>query len=317
MDRFDAMQAFVRVVEAGSFTKAAETLHMSKTTVTQLVQQLEARLRVKLLNRTTRKVNVTADGAVFYERAIRLLADLDDAETSLSGAQALPRGRLRVDVPSPLAALILIPALPAFYERYPDIQIDMGVSDRIVDMIDENVDCVVRGGELTDQSLIARRVGDLALGVFAAPSYLARLGTPAHPRELEDSQHRVVGFLWARTGKALPYAMYRQDEHLHIKGRYALAIDDGNAYLAAGLAGLGVLWLPTYMSRIHQAQGTLVPLFEDWRLESMPMYVAYPPNRHISAKLRVFIDWVIELMAQHAPVETMESQPALKNEPAR
>ncbi|MFL6966488.1 LysR substrate-binding domain-containing protein [Pseudomonas alvandae] len=317
MDRFDAMQAFVRVVEAGSFTKAAETLHMSKTTVTQLVQQLEARLRVKLLNRTTRKVNVTADGAVFYERAIRLLADLDDAETSLSGAQALPRGRLRVDVPSPLAALILIPALPAFYERYPDIQIDMGVSDRIVDMIDENVDCVVRGGELTDQSLIARRVGDLALGVFAAPSYLARLGTPAHPRELEDSQHRVVGFLWARTGKALPYAMHRQDEHLHIKGRYALAIDDGNAYLAAGLAGLGVLWLPTYMSRIHQAQGTLVPLFEDWRLESMPMYVAYPPNRHISAKLRVFIDWVIELMAQHAPVETMESQPALKNEPAR
>ncbi|QXI51539.1 LysR family transcriptional regulator [Pseudomonas alvandae] len=302
MDRFDAMQAFVRVVEAGSFTKAAETLHMSKTTVTQLVQQLEARLRVKLLNRTTRKVNVTADGAVFYERAIRLLADLDDAETSLSGAQALPRGRLRVDVPSPLAALILIPALPAFYERYPDIQIDMGVSDRIVDMIDENVDCVVRGGELTDQSLIARRVGDLALGVFAAPSYLARLGTPAHPRELEDSQHRVVGFLWARTGKALPYAMYRQDEHLHIKGRYALAIDDGNAYLAAGLAGLGVLWLPTYMSRVHQAQGTLVPLFEDWRLESMPMYVAYPPNRHISAKLRVFIDWVVELMAQHAPI---------------
>ncbi|MCL6701442.1 LysR family transcriptional regulator [Pseudomonas sp. T1.Ur] len=302
MDRFDAMQAFVRVVEAGSFTKAAETLHMSKTTVTQLVQQLEARLRVKLLNRTTRKVNVTADGAVFYERAIRLLADMDDAETSLSGAQASPRGRLRVDVPSPLAALILIPALPAFYERYPDIQIDMGVSDRIVDMIDENVDCVVRGGELTDQSLIARRVGDLALGVFAAPSYLARLGTPAHPRELEDSPHRVVGFLWARTGKALPYAMHRQDEHLHIKGRYALAIDDGNAYLAAGLAGLGVLWLPTYMSRIHQAQGTLVPLFEDWRLESMPMYVAYPPNRHISAKLRVFIDWVVELMAQHAPI---------------
>jgi DNA-binding transcriptional LysR family regulator len=302
MDRFDAMQAFVRVVEAGSFTKAAETLHMSKTTVTQMVQQLEARLRVKLLNRTTRKVNVTADGAVFYERAIRLLADLDDAETSLSGAQALPRGRLRVDVPSPLAALILIPALPAFYERYPDIQIDMGVSDRIVDMIDENVDCVVRGGELTDQSLIARRVGDLTLGVFAAPSYLARVGTPAHPRELEDSPHRVVGFLWARTGKALPYAMHRQDEHLHIKGRYALAIDDGNAYLAAGLAGLGVLWLPTYMSRIYQGQGALVPLFEDWRLESMPMYVAYPPNRHISAKLRVFIDWVVELMAQHAPI---------------
>ncbi len=302
MDRFDAMQAFARVVEAGSFTKAAETLHMSKTTVTQLVQQLEARLRVKLLNRTTRKVNVTADGAVYYERVLQLLADMDDAETSLSGASTLPRGRLRVDVPSPLASMILVPALPAFYERYPDIQIDMGVSDRIVDMIDENVDCVVRGGELTDQSLMARRVGDLQLGVFAAPSYLARVGTPAHPRELEDSRHRIVGFLWARTGKAVPYALHNDVESVRIKGRYALAVDDGNAYLAAGLAGLGVLWLPKYMSKTFEARGELVPLFENWRLDPMPIYVAFPPNRHISIKLRVFIDWVAELMAHHAPV---------------
>ncbi|RON57787.1 LysR family transcriptional regulator [Pseudomonas frederiksbergensis] len=302
MDRFDAMQAFARVVETGSFTKAAETLHMSKTSVTQLVQQLEARLRVKLLNRTTRKVNVTADGAAFYERVVRLLADMDDAETSLSGAAVLPRGRLRVDVPSPLARLILMPALPAFHARYPDIQIDMGVSDRIVDIIGENVDCVVRGGELTDQSLMARRVGDLQLGVFAAPSYLARLGTPLHPLELEESDHRVVGFLWARTGRALPYAMSRHNEKLQIKGRYVLAVDDGNAYLAAGLAGMGVLWLPEYMSKEPEARGELVRLFGDWRLESMPLYVAFPPNRHISLKLRVFIDWVAELMAEHAPV---------------
>ncbi|VVN02313.1 HTH-type transcriptional regulator PgrR [Pseudomonas fluorescens] len=302
MDRFDAMQAFARVVEAGSFTKAADTLHMSKTTVTQLVQQLEARLRVKLLNRTTRKVNVTADGAVYYERVLRLLADMDDAETSLSGASSLPRGRLRVDVPSPLARLILVPALPDFYARYPDIQIDLGVSDRIVDLIDENVDCVVRGGELTDQSLMARKVADLPLGVFAAPSYLARVGTPAHPRDLEDSAHRIVGFLWARTGKPVPYALYNHSERLQIKGRYALAVDDGNAYLAAGLAGLGVLWLPRYMSRDCEASGALVPLFQDWSLEPMPLYVAFPPNRHISLKLRVFIDWVVELMAQHAPV---------------
>ncbi len=302
MDRFDAMQAFARVVEAGSFTKAAETLHMSKTTVTQLVQQLEARLRVKLLNRTTRKVNVTADGAVYYERVLRLLADMDDAETSLSGAATLPRGRLRVDVPSPLASLILVPALPGFYARYPDIQIDMGVSDRIVDMIDENVDCVVRGGELMDQSLMARRVADLPLGVFAAPSYLARVGMPKHPQELEDSAHRIVGFLWARTGKPVPYSLRSPLESIQIKGRYALAVDDGNAYLAAGLAGLGVLWLPRYMSQQFEARGELVPLFEGWTLDTMPLYVAFPPNRHISLKLRVFIDWVTELMAQHAPV---------------
>ncbi|WP_457790177.1 LysR substrate-binding domain-containing protein [Pseudomonas sp. PL-6] len=302
MDRFDAMQAFVRVVEAGSFTKAATTLHMSKTSVTQLVQQLEARLRVRLLNRTTRRVAVTADGAAYYERAVRLLADMDDAETSLSSAAALPRGRLRVDVPSPLARMILVPALPAFHAKYPDIQLDMGVSDRVVDLIGDKVDCVVRGGEIADQSLIARHVGDLQLGVYAAPSYLQRAGTPSHPRELEDSHHRIVGFLWARAGKPLPYAMQCGDERLRVQGRYVLAVDDGNAYLAAGLAGLGILWLPDYMAKAHRQRGELVPLLEHWRLEPMPLYLAFPPNRHVSAKLRVFIDWVVELMAQHAPV---------------
>lgn len=302
MDRIDAMQAFVRVVETGSFTKAAQTLHMSKTTVTQLIQQLEARLRVRLLNRTTRKVNVTADGAAYYERVVRLLADMDDAETSLSGASAQPRGLLRIDVPSPLARMLLIPALPQFYARYPDIQLHMGVSDRVVDLIDENVDCVLRGGEITDQSLVARHVGDLELGVYAAPAYLKLAGRPAHPRDLQDGHHRIVGFLWLRTRKALPYAMHRDGESLSVHGRYALAVDDGNAYLAAGLAGMGILWLPHYMAADHAARGELVRIFEDWQLDPMPMYLAYAPNRHVSAKLRVFMDWVIDLMTRAAPL---------------
>ncbi|MFL6586870.1 MAG: LysR substrate-binding domain-containing protein [Luteimonas sp.] len=302
MDRFDGMQAFARVVEAGSFTKAADTLQISRTAVTQLVQQLEARLRVKLLNRTTRQVNVTADGAAYYERVVRLLADMDDAETSLSDASTEPRGRLRVDVPSPFARMILAPALPDFHRRYPEIQLDLGVSDRRVDLIRENVDCVVRGGTITDQSLIARHVGDLQLGVHASPAYLQRMGTPAYPRELEDSHHRIVGFLWARTGTPLPYVMRRGDERLQVQGRYVVALDDGNAYLAAGLAGMGVLWLPTYMAGPHAASSELVTLFEDWTLDPMPMHVAFPPSRHVSAKLRVFIDWIVELMDVHAPV---------------
>lgn len=298
MDRFHAMQAFARVVETGSFTRAAETLHMSRTSVTQLVQQLEARLRVRLLNRTTRKVNVTADGAAYYERVVKLLADMDDAETSLSAVSVSPRGRLRVDVPGPLARMILIPALPAFHERYPDIQLDMGVSDRMVDLIDESVDCVVRGGELTDRSLVARRVGDLRIGVHAAPSYLESAGFPSHPRELSAPPHYVVGFRWARAG----LAMHRNGESVTVQGRYRIAVDDGNACLAAGLAGLGVLWLPDYVTREHVSRGELVPLFEDWHLDPMPLYIAFPPNRHVSAKLRVFIDWVAELMALNAPV---------------
>ncbi|MGY2259440.1 LysR substrate-binding domain-containing protein [Pseudomonas sp. SDO55104_S430] len=302
MDRFDAMQAFARVVETGSFTKAAATLHMSKTTVTQLVQQLEARLRVRLLNRTTRKVNVTADGAAYYERVVRLLVDMDDAETSLSSASLTPRGRLRVDVPSPFARMLLIPALPGLFARYPEIQLNLGVSDRIVDIIGENVDCVLRGGEITDQSLVARHVGDLKLGIYAAPGYLQRFGTPAHPRELEEGRHNTVGFLWFRTGKTLPYTMQRGEERIEAHGRPQLTVDDGNAYLAAGLAGLGMLWLPQYMAKPHLLSGELLPVFEDWEMVPMPMYLAFPPNRHVSAKVRVFIDWVMELMAEHAPV---------------
>jgi DNA-binding transcriptional LysR family regulator len=233
---------------------------------------------------------------------VRVLADVDDAETSLSSASVVPRGRLRVDVPSPFARTILIPALPEFHERYPDIQIDLGVSDRRVDLIGENVDCVVRGGELTDQSLMARRIGDLQLGVYAAPGYLHRVGTPTHPRELENSHHRIVGYRWARTGKLFALNLRRDDETLQVQGRYVVAVDDGNAFIAAGVAGMGVLWLPTYMAVEALARNELVPLFEDWQADTMPMYLAYPPNRHISLKLRVFIDWVVALMARHASV---------------
>lgn len=302
MDRFDAMQAFARVVETGSFTKAADTLHMSRTAVTQLVQQLEARLRVRLLNRTTRKVNVTADGAAYYERVLRLLADMDDAETSLSSASAVARGTLRVDVPSPFASMILVPALPAFYTKYPNIQLHLGVSDRIVDLIDENVDCVIRGGAVKDLSLVARQVGNLQMGVYAAPAYLEAAGLPIHPRELQDPRHRIVDFAWSRSRRALPRTLHRDGDSVTIQGRSVLTVDDGNAYLAAGLAGMGVLGMPTYMASAHVACGNLTHLFPDWQMESMPMYLAFPPNRHVSTKLRVFIDWIVELMAHHAPV---------------
>ncbi|HGP1286115.1 TPA: LysR substrate-binding domain-containing protein [Klebsiella pneumoniae] len=302
MDRFDAMRAFARVVEAGSFTKAAQTLHMSKTTVTQLIQQLESRLRVRLLHRTTRKLGVTPDGAVYYERVIRLLADMEDAENSLSSAAITPRGRLRVDVPSPLARLILVPALPAFHARYPDIQIDMGVSDRGVDLIGDNVDCVLRGGQITDQSLIARHVGDLQIGVYVAPSYVERLGAPAHPRELQNTDHCIVGFLSSRTSKIDPLVLCSENERIEITGNYVLAVDDGNAYLEAGLVGLGVIALPNYMAAAHQAVGALIPLFTQWRISPMPLYLAFPPNRHVNAKLRVFIDWIVEVMLQHVPI---------------
>jgi DNA-binding transcriptional LysR family regulator len=301
MDRFDGMRAFARVVEAGSFTKAAQTLDMSRATVTQLIQQLESRLRVQLLHRTTRKVNVTEDGAVYYERVVRMLADLEDLEAGLPNTSTAPSGRLRVDVPSPFATMLLVPALPAFYARYPDIQLDLGVSDRMVDLIGDNVDCVVRGGAITDQSLVARHVADLQLHVYAAPTYLARAGVPTHPAQLREPAHRVVHFRGARSGPGFTYEMRREDDSVLLDGRYTLSIDDGNAFLTAGLAGLGVLWLPDYMAKAAVANGELVRLFDGWEIAPMPLYVAYPSNRRVSRKLRVFIDWVVELTTADAP----------------
>ena len=232
----------------------------------------------------------------------RCVADMEDAENSLSSAAMTPRGRLRVDVPSPLARLILVPALPAFHARYPDIQIDMGVSDRVVDLIGDNVDCVLRGGQITDQSLIARHVGDLQIGVYVAPSYVERLGAPAHPSELLNTDHCIVGFLSSRTSKIDPLVLCSENERIEITGNYVLAVDDGNAYLEAGLVGLGVIALPNYMAAAHQAVGALIPLFTQWRISPMPLYLAFPPNRHVNAKLRVFIDWIVELMLQHVPI---------------
>jgi DNA-binding transcriptional LysR family regulator len=302
MDRFDALQAFARVVETGSFTKAARALDVSNTTVTQLVQQLEAQLRVKLLHRTTRQVRVTDDGAAYYERVVRLLADLEDADTSLSNAAAALKGRLRVDVPSPLARLVLVPALPDFHARYPEIQLHLGVSDRMVDVIGDHVDCVLRGGELADSTLMARRVGALPMGVYAAPAYLQRTGRPAQPRDLADEPHRIVGYLRWRSGTVAPLSLQRDGETVALLGRHALAVDDGNAYLAAGVAGLGALWLPRYIAAPHVARGELVPLFDGWQVDPMPLNVAFPPNRHVSAKLRTFIDWVAAVLARQPEI---------------
>jgi len=298
MDKLSAMQAFVRVVEAGTFTKAADNMGLPKPTVTRLVQSLEAQLDTLLLNRTTRRVTVTQDGAAYYDRAVRLLSEIDELESSMSRAKSNPRGRLRIDVGSSVAQLLLIPNLADFYARYPHIQIDLGVSDRPVDLISESVDCVLRGGELTDQSLVARRIGEFHLVVCAAPSYLKRNGMPQHPTELESDRHHLVHYFSHRTGRIYPFGFHKDKESLEVVGRHALSVNDSNANLAAGLAGLGVIHTSTFMAAPHFATGALVPILLDWCADTIPIHVVYPPNRHLSAKLRVFVDWVAELFAR-------------------
>lgn len=297
MDQLSAMRAFVRVVETGTFTRAADLLDMPKPTVTKLIQQLEAHLRAKLLNRTTRRVTVTMDGAAYYERALRLLDELSELDASLTLAQARPSGRLRVDCSSSLAISVIIPALHEFHAHYPDIQLDLGLSDRAADLIGENLDCAVRAGEIADQSLIARRIGEMQLITCATPDYLVRFGTPLHPRDIENG-HRIVAYRPALGGRVLPMVYQNRSETIEVTGRYTIALNDGTGYLAAGLASHGIMQLPTFMARLPLAEGRLVPLLLDWCTAPKPLHIVYPPNRHLSNKVRVFVDWLAELFAR-------------------
>lgn len=298
MDKLAAMQAFVRVVEAGTFTRAADSMQLPKATVTRLVQTLESHLQTRLLNRTTRRVTVTADGAAYFDRATRLLGELDELEAGMTHAKVSPRGRLRIDVPTSVGQLLLIPNLPEFHARYPEIQIDLGVSDRPVDLLGENIDCVLRGGEITDQSLVARRIGEFHLILCAAPAYLQKHGTPRTPQELEGERHRMVNYLSHRTGRPYPLVLERGGEKVELNPNHVLAVNDATAGLAAGLAGLGISYTATFQAYPHIKSGALVPVLLDWCAETVPLHVVYPPNRHLSNKVRVFVDWVVELFAR-------------------
>lgn len=299
MDKFSAMQAFVRVVESGTFTRAADLMGVPKPTVTRLIQDLEQELATKLLNRTTRKVTVTTDGAAYYEQASRLIDEVRELEASMSQARSSPRGRLKVDLPSSVGLAVIIPALPDFYARYPDIQLALGISDRPIDMVAENVDCVVRAGTITDESLVARRIGEYHLMCCASPAYLQRHGTPSHPSELESGEHQMIRYMSAQTGKLFSFKMHKDGETLEVSGQHQLSVNDSNAGVVAALAGLGVLPTLTFLVQDHISSGALEPLFSGWCTEAKPVYVVYPPNRHLSKKVRVFVDWIAELFEKH------------------
>lgn len=293
MNQLLAIRVFARVVEAGSFTKAADSMNMPKTSVSKLIHELETYLRVRLLQRTTRSVTVTADGAAYYEQTARLLRDLEEVDSGMISAQSTPRGKLRVDIGASVASALIIPALPEFYARYPDIEIDMGVSDKHVDLISENVDCVIRGGPLNELSLAARLLGLASWTTCAAPEYLKRFGTPEHPRELEHA-HCMVSYQSTRTNRVIPAHFERNGEKIEITGSGIFSVNESNAHLTAGLAGLGVIHTFNYTVQRYLDSGELVPILEDWRPAPYPFHAVFAPNRHLSNRVRVFIDWLVE-----------------------
>jgi len=294
VDYFNAVKAFLQVVEAGSFVKAAQTLNLPRNTVTKHIQSLESHLRIKLLNRTTRRISLTNDGTAYYERMVRVVDQWLEAESDLASAQARPHGRLRVDMGSTMATMLVLPALPEFQRRYPELQLDIGVSDRPVDLLGDRVDCVIRGGALSDPSLIARRLGSLKFVTCATPGYLATHGVPAHPKDLETN-HQMVRYFFAGTNRRLPVEFAKGDERISVDANYFVSVNDSNALLAAALAGMGVLQTLLFMAEPHFKSGALVQLLKDWSLEPNPVYIVYSPNRHLSARVRVFVEWLVEL----------------------
>ncbi len=301
MNKLQAMQVFVRVVETGAMTRAAESLRIPKATATTLIQQLEAALGVKLLNRTTRSVSVTTDGAAYYQRCVMILAQVRETEESLAQRHATPGGRLRVDAPTLMARLVIVPALPSFFARYPDIELQLGSSERRADLIEEGIDCALWSGELEDSTLIARRVGELYFGTCASPSYLAAHGQPRHPDEL--SVHRCINHFSRRTGKIFDWVFAKNGERIQASLHGHIALDDENSYLAAAESGLGIAQIPAFVLKEAMERGTLELLLGDWFPEPAPLSVVYPENRHLSSKIRVFVDWVAELFSEHDGIQ--------------
>lgn len=296
MDRFQAMRVFMGVVEANSFTRAADNLSMPRATVTTTVQSLENLLKVRLLNRTTRSVSLTPDGAAYYERCVRIMKELEEMEAAFQDAARRPQGRLRVDVAGPIGRRILIPRLCQFRERYPDVELVIGIGDRPVDLVQEAVDCVIRAGELADSSLVARRIGSLSFVTCGAPCYLERHG---EPQSLEDlAQHHAVHYFSSVTGRNFDWDFVVGGVSTPVRMQGQVAVNDVDAYNACGLQGLGLIQPARFMALPHLENGELKEILPAWKPPPLPMSVLYPQNRHLSPKVRAFTDWVAELFSQ-------------------
>jgi len=294
MDRFQAMQVFTRVVDANSFSRAADSLGLPRATVTTTIQNLEKLLQVRLLNRSTRRLSLTPDGASYYERCVRILADVEETEASLRHAASSPRGRLRVDVPASIGRQVLLPRLCEFHQRYPDVELVIGMTDRPVDMVADAVDCAIRKGELEDSSLVARRIGLVPCVTCASPEYLQRYGTP---RSLDDlAQHYAVNYFHTND-KVCPWDFMVDGEPVEIKGNSVVSVNDADAYVTCGLQGFGLIQAPRYMVLPHLESGALREVLPQWQPAPMPISAVYLHNRHLSPKVRAFVDWVVELFS--------------------
>jgi len=298
MDRFSGMNVFVKAVELGSFSAAAEALNMSPQLVGKHVQFLEQHLGVRLLNRTTRRQHLTEVGSQFYERSRNILAEVEAAEALAAETRAVPRGKLRVNAPVTFGIHALAPTLPKYLGAHPEVSIDLSLTNRMVDLIDEGYDAVFRVGELADSGLIARRLGPYRLVICAAPSYLRARGTPSTPDDLRNHECLIFSHTMLRTH--WDFEGPEGNVSVPISGR--LMIDNGEALLKAALAGLGIILQSSELIQSSLETGALVPLLPGYSVPTRPLHVLYAPDRRITPKLRSFLDFVSAEFGGQGPV---------------
>ncbi|AGR58901.1 TPA: LysR family transcriptional regulator [Salmonella bongori] len=286
------MGIFVQVVEQGSFTRAADTLQLHRPAVSKAIQQLEDELGVKLLHRTTRKLNMTAEGDEFYQRARQVLADVNDMMASFSPTQP-PRGRLRLDAPLALAHTIIIPAIAEFQAQYPDIDIVLSASDKITDLITEGVDCVIRLGELEDSSFVSRRLGQVRMATCASPDYIRQYGQPNTPDDL--AHHKAVNFFSEHSREVMNWKFVENGEVVSRRPVSNVLVNNSDVLLSSGLAGLGILHALRAALEPYIRSGDLVELLPGFPTVPKPVSVLWPNKRYLSPNVRVFIDWISEL----------------------
>lgn len=294
MDRIDLFRIFTRVVECASFTRAADTLGLPRSSVSAAVIDLEARVGARLLHRTTRKVSPTQDGAAFYERCLRLIADVEETEGLFRQTSVGPSGSLRIDVPGRIGRLIIAPALPEFLARNPQLDIELRVTDRAINLVEESVDCVLRVGALSDSGLIARKIGDLPLINVASPGYLDQYGTPGALDEL--GAHFAVNYASPSTGRVEDWEWIEDDQMRMLPMRARVTVNSAEAYIACCLAGLGLIQIPAYDVKHHLDAGELVEVMPEHRAAAMPMTLLYPHRQHLSRRLQVFAEWLEQLL---------------------
>lgn len=290
LDRIDLFRIFIRVVDCASFTRAAATLGVPRSSVSAAVRELEIRIGTRLLHRTTRHVSTTQDGMAFYERCQRVIADVEETENLFRQARAQPSGKIRIDVPGRIGRLIIAPALADFLDNYREIDVELGVSDRAINLVEDNVDCVLRVGPLADSGLIARPLGHLPLINVASPAYLMRYGTPGRPDDL--LHHRAVNYASPSTGRVEDWEWLDESglHHMPMSGR--VTVNSAEAYIACCLAGHGLIQIPAYDVKSHLAAKELVEVMPAFRAAPMPMTLLYPHRQHLSRRLHVFMEWL-------------------------